>query len=61
MIISVCLDCNSPKTEKAMKITGAAILFLAVILFMVLLPYTTGMAAPKEWLDLGKNILRIWY
>ena len=61
LILSVCLDCTSPKAEKVLKITGAVILSLDVILFIILLPYTTGMAAPKGWLDLGKNILRIWY
>ena len=61
MILSVCIDRSGPKAERAMKITAAVILSLAAILFIVLLPYTTGMASPKGWLDLGKNILRIWY
>ena len=35
--------------------------FAVNALFIILLPYASGMAAPSWWLDAGKAILRIWY
>ncbi|MBR6966037.1 MAG: phospholipid carrier-dependent glycosyltransferase [Clostridia bacterium] len=42
---------------------GIGIVFLAAsaVFFILLLPYATGMAAPVEWLNIGRKILRIWY
>ena len=42
---------------------GIGIVFLAAsaVFFILLLPYATGMAAPAEWLNIGRKILRIWY
>ena len=42
-------------------IIGGIWLAVSAVLFVLLLPYMSGMAAPAEWLDIGKKILRIWY
>ena len=54
-------DSTGSKPGKAGLIIGCIYIALAFALFMIFLPYASGMAAPKWWLDLGKQILRIWY
>ena len=61
LITSLCLNFEERKYRKAVIIAGGIYLLLAAVLFAILLPYTTGMAAPAWWLDIGKRILRIWY
>ena len=39
----------------------SGISLLALISFIIFLPYACGLVAPVGWLDLGKGILRIWY
>ena len=61
LIISMCLTSEKPEQQKTLKIIGGCVLAAAGILFVLLLPYAAGMAAPEGWLAIGKNILHIWY
>ena len=58
--IMICLQ-NDDNDRKREKIGGGVLCIAALMMFIIFLPYVTGMAAPKEWLDIGKSILRIWY
>ena len=61
LLISVCLTGESAKHEKLYRIAGWIVIAAAGLLFVLLLPYTTGIAAPAGWLEIGKNVLHIWY
>ena len=61
LMISLCFTSDHPVLRKLFRMIGILFLAAALILFVILLPYTTGMAATAEWLDIGKKILRIWY
>ena len=61
LMISMCLTSEKPEHEKTMKIIGGCVLAAAGVLFVLLLPYASGMAAPEEWLEIGRKILHIWY
>ena len=61
LMISMCLTGEKPEHEKTMKIIGGCVLAAAGVLFVLLLPYASGMAAPEGWLEIGRKILHIWY
>ncbi len=64
LITALYFDHGTSITDKRKKmLTAAGIIYLslALALFIILLPYASGMAAPSWWLDAGKAILRIWY
>ena len=61
LMISMCFNADHPVLYKLLKIIGSIFLLVSLVLFIILLPYATGMAAPASWLDIGKKILRIWY
>ena len=61
LISSLSLFSGSERGRKAGILIGCIWLAAAAALFVILLPYATGMAAPAEWLEIGKKILRIWY
>ena len=52
---------DEQKFVKARIIAWIAAVTAAAALFVLLFPYVTGMAAPKDWLEIGRGILRIWY
>ena len=64
-LILVTMLCLSPENCKrfvsARRIIAVIWIVLAAVLFILLLPYVTGMAVPSGWLNIGKQILRIWY
>ena len=61
LILALLLSDGMDARPKASRIAGGCMLGLAFVLFIILLPYATGMASPTGWLDLGKYILHIWY
>ncbi len=61
LMISIALTNEKPEQQKIMKIIGWALLAVSFALFIVLLPYASGIAAPRWWLEMGKSILHIWY
>ncbi len=61
LITSLCLLFEGGKYRKTLCIAGGAYILLALLFFIFLFPYSSGMAAPAGWLDIGKHILRIWY
>jgi len=36
-------------------------LALAAAAFILFFPYAAGIAAPTDWLNIGKRYLNIWY
>ena len=58
---SLCFTPRRPERGKVLLIAGIVYMALAAIMFILLLPYATGMAVPAAWLDIGKSILHIWY
>ena len=61
LMISLCFTTDHPGLRKLLRMLGILFLSAALILFVILLPFTTGMAVRAEWLDIGKKILHIWY
>ena len=62
LAMSLCLtETDEKKLRRTRMIIGSTVLAAAAILFILLLPYVTGMAVPAGWLEIGKHILRIWY
>ena len=61
LALALCLDWKAEKAQTALRIAAAVFLFIAAGMFVILLPYATGIAAPVWWLDIGKKLLRIWY
>ena len=61
LIISLCLTSDKPEHEKILRIVRWVVLAAALVLFILLLPYSSGMASPTGWLNIGKKILRIWF
>ena len=61
LITALCLNFGGKAAEKKMKLIGAIYLFAAFVLFVLLLPYASGMASPVWWLEIGNKLLKIWY
>lgn len=64
LILSVCLcfsEYDSGKTRGITRILAGITLFLAVLFFIILFPYASGISVSSGWLDIGRNILKIWY
>ena len=62
ILISVlCIPSGTAEKDRAGRWIGCICLTLAAVLFILLFPYASGMPAPTGWLDIGKNLLRIWY
>ena len=61
LMISLCFTSDHPVFCKVLRMTGIVFLASALILFVILLPYASGIAVPADWLDIGKKILHIWY
>ena len=61
LMTSLCFTTDHPVLRKLLRMIGILFLAAELFLFVILLPYTTGMASPAGWLDIGKKILHIWY
>ena len=62
ILISVlCVPSGTDKKNRAGYWIGSVCLALAAVFFILLFPYASGMPSPTGWLDIGKNLLRIWY
>jgi len=61
VIISLSLSSENPKGQKAAQVIGFVTILLALVCFIIFLPYATGLPATTGWLEIGKKILRIWY
>ena len=47
--------------RKIGNVTMMLLLICATIAFILFFPYASGLYAPRAWLDIGRNFLRIWY
>ena len=63
LMISVCLafDLEGQKAERTGRILAAVFIAAAAVFFILLFPYASGMNVSPDWLNIGRNILRIWY
>ena len=61
LMVSICLESTKPEQEKIYRMIRICIISAALILFIILLPYSVGFASGTGWLGLGKNLLHIWY
>ena len=61
LIISLCLTSVKSENERTYRTVGWIVIAAAIVLFILLLPYSTGIAVSAGWLDIGKKILHIWY
>ena len=63
LMIAICLCAND--LEKRMRHAGKwgslVFILISAFLFLLLFPYASGIAVPAWWLDIGRNLLRIWY
>jgi len=64
LMLSICLCFDGFRKQEHIKAAKAcAILFVltAAVFFILLFPYASGMNVSPEWLNIGRNLLRIWY
>ena len=59
--ISLLAEQISQHSKKAGFAFMIALSLLAAGLFALLFPYASGVLAPVSWLDVGRNLLKIWY
>ena len=59
--IGLCFDSGNPKLFKILRTAAVLFAIAAAVFFILLFPYASGMNTSPEWLNVGKNILRIWY
>ncbi len=55
------LNAFTEKFEKPGRMLTVLLLALAAVFFIIFFPYASGILAPSSWMDIGKNILSIWY
>ena len=48
-------------SKKAQRLAAAGIILAAAAGFIIFLPYACGLASPVSWMNIGKDILKIWY
>ena len=48
-------------SRKAQRLAAAGIILAAAAGFIIFLPYACGLASPVSWMNIGKDILKIWY
>ena len=46
---------------RTVRYVTCVLLLLALLLFIILYPYASGMAVPEAWLDIGKRFLNVYY
>ncbi len=63
LMASVCLslDVQNRRGERICIIFASLLIAAAAVFFIILFPYASGMNVSPEWLNIGRNILRIWY
>lgn len=63
LMLSICCVFNTEGNGNKKTIQTAGILYLtgAFVFFVILFPYASGINVPSWWLNIGRNILRIWY
>ena len=63
LMLSICCVFNTESNGNKKTIQTAGILYLtgAFVFFVILFPYASGINVPSWWLNIGRNILRIWY
>ena len=57
----LCFDTGTLKTRRYLREAAVFYVIAAAIFFIILFPYASGIAASPAWLDIGRNILKIWY
>ena len=63
LIAAICIsfDGYGVKAERWTKLLSALFIIACAVFFILLFPYATGLNVSSSWLDIGSNILRIWY
>jgi dolichyl-phosphate-mannose--protein O-mannosyl transferase len=59
--MGLALDGWGDKARKWMYIAGWVIGIAALVFFIILFPYASGMPCPEGWMNIGKGLLKIWY
>ena len=59
--IAVCFDQDNPKYRQYLSYFAAIYAIAAAILFIILFPYACGLNVSTDWLDPGRQLLRVWY
>ncbi len=57
----LCMGEGTRRTQLFRMILSLVIIASALVAFIIFFPYMTGIGVSKEWLDIGKNILRVYY
>ena len=58
---SVSFDGYGSKRKRIVLTAACVLLTSAAVFFVILFPYASGLNVADSWLDIGRNILRIWY
>ena len=61
LALSLSFDWQEKKRARIAKTVGMTFVIFAAVAFILLFPYASGISVPAEWLDIGKNLLKIWY
>ena len=59
--IGLCFDSKKEKYRRILRVAAAIFILAAIVFFIILFPYASGMNVSPEWLNIGNHILRIWY
>ena len=59
--IAVSFDHDDPKYRLYLSYFAGVFAIAAAILFIILFPYACGLNVSTDWLNLGRQLLRIWY
>ena len=59
--IVMCFDQDNPRYTKLIRFAAVIYIIIAALFFVLLFPYASGLNVSKDWLDIGRSILRVTY
>ncbi len=59
--IVMCFDQDNPRYSRLIRAAAVIYLIIAAVFFVLLFPYACGLNVSTDWLDIGRNILRVTY
>ena len=61
LAVMLCFDRADKGKQRTLVYAGYAFVLAAAVFFILLFPYASGINVSSGWLDIGRNMLRIWY
>ncbi|MBO4470882.1 MAG: glycosyltransferase family 39 protein [Clostridia bacterium] len=61
LAIALCFEGYGEKTDRMLRWAAAVFIAAALVFFIILFPYASGLNVSSSWLNLAKGHLMIWY